>query len=395
MAQRTLIITLPPFEGGVPAKTRLLAQELAARGHQITIAYYAPLSSHRHLSPPPWSRRRPRTEAGRCFDDECAAIAVGCRWAELEFPYYLDSPRWRALIDAHDRHVAVGGTVLVSNPLRAAKVPHLVWCASDMLGDRLDRRRAMAWPRRLIDRAVIGPVQAAMERRILAGNGHIVTVGQHARAMFRRLGFTMDRAGIMPIPTDPDLYHPATTAAEAGIIGFAGRPNDPRKNLGLLVGAIVIAHERDPRIRLRLTGQPDPSTAAMIRSLGAEALVQWQGVLPRRDLPGFYAGLDVFALPSAQEGFGIVGIEAMACGVPVVSTRCGGPQDYVQDGETGFLVDSTAQAMAEALLRLVADRALRRRLGSAARQLAETRYSPACFRQALEENWHTVWGERP
>ncbi|MBR9973697.1 glycosyltransferase family 4 protein [Magnetospirillum sulfuroxidans] len=395
MAQRTLIITLPPFEGGVPAKTRLLAQELAARGHHITIAYYAPLSSHRHLSPSPWSLRHPGVEAGRCFDAEFDAVAVGCRWAELEFPYYLPSPRWQALIDAHDRHVAVGGTVLVSNPLRTAKVPHLVWCASDMLGDRLDRRLAMTWPRRLIDHAVIGPVQAAMERRILAGTGRIVTVGHHALGMFRRLGFAMAGSGIMPIPTDPDLYRPAATEAEAGIIGFAGRPNDPRKNLGLLIRAIVIAHGRDPRIRLRLTGQPDKSTAAMIRSLGAQALVQWQGVLPRQDLPGFYAGLDVFALPSAQEGFGIVGIEAMACGVPVVSTRCGGPQDYVCDGETGFLVDSTAQAMAEALLRLVIDRALHHRMGHAARNVAKTRYSPACFRKALDENWQAVWGEHP
>lgn len=148
MARRTLIVTLPPFEGGVPAKTRILAKELARRGHDVTVAYYAPLSSHAHLCAPAWTLRRPRAETGNCFDG-----------------------RFRA--------VAVGGTVLASNVLVRAGVPHLTWCASDMRGDRLARRQAMAAPRRLFDRLVVGGVQAAMERAILAGAGRIVTVGAY------------------------------------------------------------------------------------------------------------------------------------------------------------------------------------------------------------------------
>lgn len=393
MNLRTLVLTLPPFEGGVPAKTRILARELAQRGHQVTIAYYAPLSSHRHLSPAPWNPHSPSIDEGRCFDGEFPAVAVGCRWAELEFPYYCPSPRWQALIDSHDRHVAVGGTVLVSNPLRVARVPHLVWCASDMLGDRMDRRAAMPWPRRVIDQLVVGPVQAAMERAILAGPGRVVTVGGHALRMFRRLGFAMDTAGTMPIPTDPLVFRSPETEPEPGVIGFAGRANDPRKNLPLLIRAVVAAHGHDPRIRLRLTGLPEPVTATMIRELGGETLVQWQGVLNREALPGFYAGLDVFVIPSAQEGFGIVGIEAMACGVPVISTRCGGPEDYVVDGQNGFLVDHDVASISDKLLTLVHDRDLRNRLGRAARDTATRDYSPACFRAALEENWRAVWGE--
>ncbi len=395
MALRTLILTLPPFEGGVPAKTRILAQELAQRGHQVTIAFYAPVSSHRHLSPSPWGFYRPGVEAGRCFDDEFRAFAVGCRGGELEFPYYLSSSRWRALIASHDRHIAVGGTVLISNPLRVAGVPHFVWCASDMLGDRLDRRAAMSWPRRLVDQTLIGPVQAALERRILGGNGRVVTVGRHAQNMFRQLGFALDAAATMPIPTDPEIFTPPVLAAEPGIIGFAGRANDPRKNLGLLVKAVVIAHANDPRIRLRLTGQPEPATAALIRQLGAEDLVEWRGTLSRHDLPQFYAELDLFALPSAQEGFGIVGIEAMACGVPVISTRCGGPEDYVIPEENGLLTNQIASEMADALLKVTADRDLRRRFSAKARATAMDFYSPARFRAALDENWRQVWGETP
>lgn len=57
------------------------------------------------------------------------------------------------------------------------------------------------------------------------------------------------------------------------------------------------------------------------------------------DLPAYYRGADVIAIPSRQEGLTTVGLEAMACGMPVVSTRCGGPEEYVKDGETGCFVD--------------------------------------------------------
>jgi len=389
MGRRVLVLTLPPFTGGVPAKTRILADELVRRGHGVTVAWYAPLSSHGHLSVTSWqlaSGRRPRVEAGRCFDGSHASVAVGCWLPELEFTYTLPSSRWRALIDGHDRHLAVGGTALASFPLLAAKVPHFVWCASDMLGDRFSRRRAMAWPRRLIDTALVGPVQAEMERRILTGPGRVVTVGGHAQAMFRSLGMRREM-GRMPIPTDPERFSPPSRPAPAGVVGFAGRMGDPRKNLPLLLAAVALARRGDPGLRLRLTGRPEIMTTP--------DWVEWVGDLPQGDLPDFYRSLDLLVIPSEQEGFGIIGIEAMACGVPVVSTRCGGPEDYVIEDETGYLTGHTAEALAGRILAVTGDRTLRERLGRAARALAVADYAPAGFRRALEENWRAVWGECP
>lgn len=395
---RTLILTLPPFQGGVPAKTRILANELRDRGHDITVAWYAPLSSHGFLDAPLWriaAGARPHSETGRCFDDTFRSVAVGCWLPELEFTYYLPSSRWRQLIASHDRHVAVGGTTLVSYPLLKAGVRHLVWCACDMLGDRLARRQAMPFARRLFDRAVVGSVQAAMEHRILAGPARIATVANHGRRMLLALGGAPERIGLMPIPTDPQRFQPPTQPAEAGIIGFAGRPNDPRKNVPLLVRAVALARRQNPHLRLRLTGTPDATLMAAVTAAGGGDWVEFTGELDRHDLPAFYGSLDVFAIPSSQEGFGIVGIEAMACGVPVVSTRCGGPEDYVQDGVTGILVDDNSEAMAQALLELTADRDRRAALATEARHLAAGRYAPDGFRHALAEHWHAVWGETP
>ena len=147
--RRTLILTLPPhIPGGIAVQTRQLAEYLRAKGHTVTIAYYATLQHDPDLNVSLkgfLSGKQPTIRREHCFGD-FEGVAVGCRFPELESTYNSDSPRWQALINDHDRHIAVGGTVLASNPLAASGIPHLVWCASDVIGDRLNRRLAMAPP---------------------------------------------------------------------------------------------------------------------------------------------------------------------------------------------------------------------------------------------------------
>jgi glycosyltransferase involved in cell wall biosynthesis len=386
---RVLVLTLPPFAGGVPAKCRILVDHLRRRGHQVTVAYYATLSDHPGLVAPSWKPwRRPGT-LERTLWDGVKAMAVGCRFPELEFPYYLPSGRWSPLIASHDRHMAVGGTVLASYPLVAAGVPHITWCAATMIEDRQDRRNAMPWPRRLVDKAVIGPIQARMESRVLAGPGRIRPVSGHTARLFQSMG--AGPCPVMPIPVDCRRFHPPAQPAPAGVVGFAARLNDPRKNLGLLIDAV--AHCAD--LRLRLAGDlPRGELAARLDDPRLRGRVELVGELSLDQLPAFYAGLDLFAIPSHQEGFGIVGMEAMASGLPVVSTRCGGPEDYVTPHETGFLVNSAGE-MADSLARIASDRSLRARLGANARRLAESRYSHDRFAETLSQAWAECWGEEP
>jgi glycosyltransferase involved in cell wall biosynthesis len=390
---RVLVVTLPPFAGGVPAKCRVLVDHLRRRGHEVTVAYYATLSDHPELVAPSWTPWRRPTTLERTVWDGVGAVAVGCRFPELEFPYYLPSERWDRLIKAHDRHIAVGGTVLASYPLVAAGLPHITWCAATMIEDRRDRRAAMPWPRRLIDEWVVGPVQARMERRILAGRGLIRPVSGHTARLFQSMG--AGSCPVMPIPVDCTRFHPPATPAVAGIVGFAARLNDPRKNLGLLIEAVALAVAGGADLRLRLAGDmPHDELAIRLSDPRLAERVDLVGELSLDQLPAFYAGLDIFAIPSHQEGFGIVGMEAMASGLPVVSTRCGGPEDYVIPGETGILVDDSRD-MAACLARLTADRALRNRLGVQARTLAETRYSHENFAATLAQAWAECWGDGP
>ncbi len=393
--RRVLVATLPPYEGGVPAKTRMLVQWLRRRGHQVTVAYYATLTDEPALSAPSWwlpLGRRPTTAVRQCFDG-VPAVAIGAWLPELEFTYYWPTSRWRAAIAAHDRFIATGGTVLASYPLWSANVPHLMWCASTMIEDRQDRRAAMPWARRVLDRAVIGPVQAVMEKRIISGPAHLMVTSRHTFRHFERMGRASSSMAMLPVPVDADRFSLPSREAETGVIGFAARINDPRKNVPLLFSAFARARAVRPDLRLRLTGEPGPELSSMLDRLGIVGAVEFAGVLRNEALPDFYRGLDVLVIPSRQEGFGIVGVEAMACGVPVISTRCGGPEDFVIDGQTGFLTDHDEIEVGRRILEVVGDRRLRRRLSEGARSRAVADYSAQRFEDTLDAASRAVWGE--
>jgi phosphatidylinositol alpha-1,6-mannosyltransferase len=130
----------------------------------------------------------------------------------------------------------------------------------------------------------------------------------------------------------------------------------------------------------------------LVSRLGAP--VQFLGPVPDDRLPAVYGCGDVFAMPCRerwggldQEGFGIVFLEAAACGVPQVAGESGGAGDAVADGETGLLVVEPCrpERVADALERLLGDADLRRRMGDAARRRAESQFSYEVLAPQLEE----------
>ncbi len=373
----------------------LMAQLLQRLGHKVTIAYYATLTDEPDLVVPSWhllSGRRPTVRSVKCFD-EFAGISVGCYMPELEFTYYRNTRRWRDLVREHDRHIAVGGTVLVANPLVMLGVPHMTWCASTMLEDRVARRAAMPVARRIFDRYILGPVQHRMEKRILAGSGRFMAISSYTRKTMIMAGAQPDAISIVPVPVDLDMFTPSLESPRPAEIGFAGRIGDPRKNIGLLLRAISILAHRKISVKLKLTGDQSPELCELAAKLDIAGQVEWSGWLTKADLSNFYRSLDVFVFSSSQEGLGISGIQAMACGVPVVSTRCGGPEDYVVDEVTGKLAGNTPEELANAIAWTIADRGRRAVLGTKARALMEEKYGGAAFENNVAGVWHSTWGE--
>lgn len=398
-SRRILIVTGPPnIFGGVSAKARLLADFLANRGHRVTVAHYATFSAEPTLNGSVASILRGRYPSLRQYTvwDGKDAVAVGCWLPELEASYYRDSPRWRELVATHDRHVAVGGTPLLAAPLAAAKVPHLVWCATDAMSDRIDRRAAMPLWRRIYDRVVVGPLLRRLERAVLSGSGQILGVSEYTLTCLERVAPDRSRpVAKLSIPVDLVRFSPPPTPPQAGVIGFAGRLSDPRKNVGLLLDALALIRARGVEARLELAGDAPAGFAEAIARRKLVNHVVWHGPLAATDLPAFYRCLDVLAIPSRQEGHAIVGIEAAACGVPIVSTRCGGPEGYVLDGVTGFLTDFDAAAMADALIRIIVDRERRAVMSAECRAMAERDYGMDVFAQTLAKEWRRAWPDDP
>jgi glycosyltransferase involved in cell wall biosynthesis len=143
-----------------------------------------------------------------------------------------------------------------------------------------------------------------------------------------------------------------------------------QKNQELLIRSFNIFYTSHPDYRLAIVGHGplEAELKLVTQELGLEDTVRFLGM--RNPATPCYAAAEFFALSSRIEGFALVGIEAMACGLPVLSTRTAGPDEYVHDGENGYLVsDSTPEAFAKAMSQLVEQDLVS--LGKKAKETAE------------------------
>ena len=175
---------------------------------------------------------------------------------------------------------------------------------------------------------------------------------------------------ISPNPIDTDIFSPDRNDHEGIRILFVGRINDPRKNVSMLMDAFSKLISKRQDVKLWLVGEePSENLRNLASQLNISNKVKYFKDVPHDEIVNFYQSCDVFALPSYQEGLGIVVLEAMSCGLPVVSTRCGGPEWLLQDGENALLVENNdVDAFASNLLVLVKDRELRSRIRLQARK---------------------------
>ncbi|MBN2517867.1 MAG: glycosyltransferase [Candidatus Altiarchaeota archaeon] len=138
-----------------------------------------------------------------------------------------------------------------------------------------------------------------------------------------------------------------------------------RKGLGYLLEALprVIEKERDLRLLIVGDGPEKDKLQQLTKRFGLQENVIFVGSTPNDELIRYYNLADIFVLPSLHEGMGIVFLEAMACGLPVVTTKTGGMTDFVVDGKTGLLVEAkNSKQLADALIKVVGDRGYRERL---------------------------------
>src|SRR5262245_22613396 len=229
-----------------------------------------------------------------------------------------------------------------------------------------------------------------IERRVIRGADAIVASTEAEReSLVEQYHAPTERIAVMPPGVDLDLFAPVERAlarATLGLTGevllFVGRI-DPVKGLDTLLEALALLRGR-PGLQLLVAGgagsalAADPDEAylrALARKLGVADRVLWLGPVEQERLPLYYSGADVSVVPSRYESFGLVALEALACGAALVASRVGGLPSIVEDGQNGLLVPSRTPAeFASRIERVLDDPALAERLRAAARP-SMTRFS--------------------
>lgn len=389
MARIALVVPHIVAHGGVVSVARFVLRTLREQGgHDVRVISLA-MSSRDAASA---LIRRPSTwlTGPRAQDHDADGQAlmfegqpythVGARFGEIETRRYAR----RGVLDR-----AVGDCdmiqIVAGSPAWAAPFLHLPAALSLQVATltAIERRQRMeTWrgPTAPYRRWITNRV-SAIETRALRALDAVQVENQWMFDHVRRINTdpALDLRFAVP-GVDETLFHPAEhRPALPGTLISVGRMSDPRKNHRLLIDAYHRACQRiSDAPRLCLVG-PDHPSEALTAQIAALGLTERIDIHHRPDieaLAALYRGAAGFVLASDEEGFGVTVIEAMASGIPVISTRSGGPDHIITDGQDGFLVNrDDADAMADRIVRLIEDRTLNDDLGRAGRATVLDRYA--------------------
>lgn len=228
------------------------------------------------------------------------------------------------------------------------------------------------------------------EQRLIRQADCIIAATEEERMQLIRLcGATRYQVQVIPCGVDLKLFVPYNKQQarekldlklERPVLLFVGRL-DPFKGADLLLHAAAMMEE-DAEVLIvggKLMGDSNlQKLQTLAKELRISHRVHFLGARPQQDLPLLYSAADVTVMPSYHESFGLVAVESLACGTPVVATRAGGLTAIVRHGETGYLVARCPGFFAARLDGLLRNSGLRARMQATAR------------RSIMHYNWKSV-----
>lgn len=370
--------------GGVPAVAKFLLRTILDSGRfEVKLISLACSSSDadsvRLLRPDSWLWGV-RAHGGEW--QNLPYTQVGIFGAELEFQRYRPRPLLRRLLSDCDLVQVVSGSPACACAVADCGRPIVLQVATRAIIERRRReqnehglkgllRKAMTRITNRMDVTGLRSVNVVMvENSWMQDYCSRVTAGYGVEVHYA------------PPGVDVSVFRPKKAGAKSPhprpYLLSVGRFSDPRKNIGLLLRAymLLVAKQKvAPDLLLAGASSPEASFWRQVVMMGLEDRVHFWARPSQDELVTLYQHADCFVLSSDEEGFGVVVIEALACGTPVVATRCGGPEGIITDGQEGWLVPlNDPEAFADCLLRVLSlpvSSPMRR----TARKTAVSRYS--------------------
>lgn len=326
-------------------------------------------------------------------------FTIGRRFHYLEPLHYLDNAKeWTRCAQDYQMLMVVSGTNQCGLAFALSGRRYVCWTAAITEDDKWARKRD--WPkiRQIID-TLWAPLLRYLEGYIYRRCSSILSLSVYTANMIANL-YKINRQNVqvLPYPIDIDWFSPPPDFSKWSnnkTIISVSRLNDPRKNICMLVKAFSWVKKEIPDARLILLGdKPNKGIVKLVDDLDLKGHILFPDSVSNKTTRDYYRQSSIFAISSYQEGLGIAGLEAMSCGLSVVSTKCGGPEEYVRKGVTGFLVPiNDEHQMASKLTQLLSNSQLRRQLGLDARDYVVRNYSIERFTSRLKDVLASVWPE--
>jgi glycosyltransferase involved in cell wall biosynthesis len=393
----------PGYVGGIGTQTRVKARALAAMGHDVEV-----LTAGDELGPALATRDDDGTTVhalqppgGPFAMHRTEAYWLGYTWAVHGALRRLSESRRYDVVDFAD-YAAEGFAHQLDRPANdpTAIVAHLhgsLGMFSEQIG----------WPPPGDPLLRVGGFMEDIS--IELADGLLAASRSIAELTCARLGIDGRLIDVVAGAVDSDFFAPAPRTERNGrglCVLFVGNLV-ANKGVGTVLEAFIRLAGEHPGLSLTIAGSADGEIADELRARAALAgladRVALLGFVEHEQLPHLYRSADVFAAPSQYEGgLGLVYLEAMACGLPVVATAAGGSAEAIEGGETGLLlerggVDETAAAIGT----LLCDSELRARMGAAGRERVCNHFTPAryaakvarAYERAIERRRESHLGE--
>ena len=305
--------------GGIRSTLGWLRDGLRSRGAHVDVHMLATRIDDEHstrvLSPASWT-----APLGQGVPDG-DTFRWGARWIEFEGRRYAPRKALTAALDTYDIVQVVAGTPAPALSVAQVSAPTFLLCATVLASERASRLSGMPTLQRTWKTATL-PMIDRLEARAVRAVDHVFAMNHQL------LGWVVDhgQSAVSYAPTGVDTakFRPTGPWNPHAPVVCLGRLDDPRKNWPLAISAYALLRGRHGVTNRLLLGGSSPvpqGTVELIDELSIAEHVSIVADIPAAELPEFLGSGSLFLQTSREEGLGIAGLEAMACGLPMVATR--------------------------------------------------------------------------